>query len=129
MVDDDDDLMIAASLSNGDPMGASLTTLATDAPFPSTKNLKRDAGDGLLNEDSASNVLFHPPAAHEEHSADSANEDSALALGQSPLPIAKAASGVKNIDDELDFDANSISEEPGQGKKRRKKKNKKKKKN
>ena len=35
-------------------------------------------------EDSASNVLFHPPAAHEEHSADSAGDDSAIIIGESP---------------------------------------------
>ena len=82
MVDDDEDENLpAASLTNGDSMGASLATLATDAHYTSTKNLNRDAGEGILNEDSASNVLFPPPAAHEEHSADSANEDSALAFG------------------------------------------------
>ena len=128
MVDDDDDMLAAASLTTGEPMGASLATINADEPFTSTKNLKRDDGGSLLNDDSASNVLFHPPAAHEEHSADSANEDSAMVFGQSPMAESMEAQNAKKADD-IDDEATSVSEEPGQGKKKRKKKNKKKKKN
>mmetsp|Transcript_4416 Transcript_4416/g.5433 ORF Transcript_4416/g.5433 Transcript_4416/m.5433 type:complete len:175 (-) Transcript_4416:2224-2748(-) len=128
----DDEASAATLLRAQDPLSASLTTLATEAHSASTKNLmsggatNEEDAKGPLNEESSSNVLFHPPAAHEEHSADSENEDSAAGFGQSLLP---ATNGGAERDLDIDDEANSVIEDGGQSKKRRKKRNKKKKKN
>ena len=91
----DEDAASAAAISKGDLLSASQSTLATDAPLKSAQNeSRRSPGDpnsdedskGPLNEDSSQNVLFHPPAAHEEHSEGSeCEEDSAMAVGTSSL--------------------------------------------
>lgn len=84
---------------------------------------------GPLNEDSSSKVLFHPPAAHEEHSEGSDYDgDSAIAVGKSSLNKPK---DIKRAPHPMANQVNresSTTQETGQGKKRRKKKNKKKKK-
>jgi len=91
MVDDNDPEEYEATrqlneaLRGSNSMGASHATLSTQAE--ATKNgfaatIYHDDADskGPLNDESSSNVLFHPPAAHEEHSEDSDIEDSHFGL-------------------------------------------------
>ena len=91
MVDDDDPeeheaaLQLNEALGGSKSMGTSHATLATQAS--ATKNglaatIYHDDADskGPLNDESSSNVLFHPPAAHEEYSLDTDNEDSHFGL-------------------------------------------------
>lgn len=75
MLDAEDDAAIpAATSSNSDLISASQSTLATEAPRESAEKNERTSpqnplndedSKGPLNEESSSNVLFHPPAAHE----------------------------------------------------------------
>lgn len=136
----DEDAASATAISNGDLLSASQSTLATEAPLKSAqKKVRRSPGyqnnvedsKGPLNEDSSSNVLFHPPAAHEEHSEGSdCDGDSAIAVGKSSLNKPKDIKGgaPHPMANQVNRES-STTQETGQGKKRRKRKNKKKKKN
>ena len=64
---------------------------ASEAKNFARGGLDEEDKDGSGLEDSASAVLFHPPAAHEEHSADSAGDDSAIVIGESPQVNARPA--------------------------------------
>lgn len=69
-------------------LAASQTTMATQRQEMERDSQRKEMIGGAdyrdnedskgppLNDDSSSNVLFHPPAAHEEHSANSADEGS-----------------------------------------------------
>lgn len=61
-------------------MAASAVTLATQATDatkdePARSTRANEDAKGPLNNDSSSNVLFHPPAAHGENSGESGNDD------------------------------------------------------
>ena len=88
MVDSEEDVNGAAAAMNGtDASQASQSTFATVDPRAdhqdSHKTIEQVEDDLGLHEESSSNVLFHPPAAHEEHSEDSDNEDSHVELAAS----------------------------------------------
>lgn len=91
---EDDSAIPVASSSSNDLISASQSTLATEAPLESAQKNERtppekqendEDSKGPLNEESSSNVLFHPPAAHEELSADSCNENEDVTVGTSSL--------------------------------------------
>ena len=59
---------------------ATLTTKASKTGFAANIDGEDEDSKGPINDESSSNVLFHPPAAHEEHSDDSINEDINFAM-------------------------------------------------
>ena len=89
MVDEDDleeqeaTRRLNTALGSHNSKGVSNATLTTKASRNGfAANIEDDEEDskGPVNEESSSNVLFHPPAAHEEHSDDSINEDINFAM-------------------------------------------------
>lgn len=112
-VDDNADLdAAAASISAGDLMQASQSTMATVAGArgdqqAASSQKQDDASVGKddipLNEDSSSNVLFHPPAAHEEHSEDD-SQDSNVQLTAKAKVAQNSSIDASGRKDELDLE-------------------------
>jgi len=85
----------ASAAGKGDQLSASQSTLATQNPKKTDRSFGSrddDADEGPpVRGDRSSNVLFHPPAAHEEHSADSSAEEEDIAVAVAASPLSKPA--------------------------------------
>ena len=140
-VEADDDSKASAEVLNGvDSMQASQSTIATvaDDLLQDSENFARPDANSKAGEDSKQEqLLFHPPAAHEEHSAgdsDKSDQDNGL-----DVELTIASNDAKTVDEEEpakpelptvvadDGQDDATSSVGGEGKKKRKKKNKKKK--